>query len=89
LPKQAPRNKTLLLTRAQQAALVREAVSLNCSVSVDQIKDKIICQDTFSAMDYLPDSCIDLMVVDPPYNLNKIFGIKFQGNVKRWLCFVA
>ena len=74
MPKQAPRNKTLLLTRAQQAALVREAVSLNCSVSVDQIKDKIICQDTFSAMDYLPDSCIDLMVVDPPYNLNKIFG---------------
>lgn len=70
----APRNKTLTLTLREQAALVERAVSLNKKETLNKVKDKVIWQDMFAAIDFLPDKCVDLMIVDPPYNMNKNFG---------------
>lgn len=36
--------------------------------------DKIINADLFDAIDYLPDGCFDLIIIDPPYNLDKNFN---------------
>lgn len=36
--------------------------------------DRIVTQDCVQGLRELPDSCADLIVADPPYNLNKDFG---------------
>jgi len=44
-----------------------------------EIENKTICGDTFKVANFLPDKFIDLMLVDPPYNLNKKFnGTSFK-----------
>lgn len=48
--------------------------------------NKIINQDCIEGMKEIPDRTIDLIVADPPYNLNKNFG-KWDENKKKdiWL----
>lgn len=70
----AQRNKTITLTRNQEIELARRAVKFAPQKSVPDLDNRIIWQDTFYAMRYLPDEFADLMVVDPPYNLTKNFG---------------
>jgi site-specific DNA-methyltransferase (adenine-specific) len=41
---------------------------------VDDLRDKLVCQDVFAALRNIPDQCVDLMFADPPYNLNKSFN---------------
>lgn len=72
----APRNQTIELTPKQVSHYVSQAVKLKAPCLVADIADKIIWQDTFRALDYLPDNSVDLMIADPPYNLTKVFGGK-------------
>lgn len=86
----SPRNKTLTLTKQQENLLASQAVVLNKTVNIQNIKDKIIWQNMYDAIDFLPDNCVDLMVVDPPYNLNKNFGnssfkIMSEDKYAEWL----
>lgn len=43
--------------------------------------DKIIHSDCVSGMKTLPDSCIDLMIADPPYNLSKGGEWKWDNSI--------
>ncbi len=70
----APRNKTIELTATETRRYVSEAVRLGRKVDLSEVLNKVICQDSFKAMEYLPDGCVDLMIADPPYNLTKNFG---------------
>ena len=70
----ASRNKTLVLTAKETNALAVKALKLSKRTSLSTIKDQIIWQDAFKALENLPDNCVDLMIVDPPYNLTKTFG---------------
>ena len=36
--------------------------------------DKVINKDCIQGMRDLPSECVDLIIADPPYNLNKDFG---------------
>jgi modification methylase len=47
----------------------------------DDYKNKIICGDSLSVMQAMPDASIDLIITSPPYNLNirKTFN-----NTKEW-----
>ena len=74
LKKKAPRNKTLTLSSKEQAECLQKTVTLKKKSDIDDVCNKVICQDCLKAMDFLPDACVDLMVVDPPYNLTKEFG---------------
>lgn len=74
MQKKASRNKTITLTAKEQTALAERSVRLKQKETLNKIKDKIIWQDMFEAIDNLPDECVDLMIVDPPYNLTKNFG---------------
>ncbi len=51
-----------------------ETITLTTSATTDSIKNRLIHQDLFTCVDHLPDQFIDLMIIDPPYNLNKKFG---------------
>ncbi len=44
------------------------------SVSLEQILNKVINQDIFEVLDCLPSKFVDLLFVDPPYNLTKTFN---------------
>ncbi len=70
----APRNKTIELSSEDIKLYSRKAIKLNFKASLDYVLDKTIHQDVFKTLDYLPESSVDLIVVDPPYNLTKIFG---------------
>jgi site-specific DNA-methyltransferase (adenine-specific) len=74
IPKQrAARNRTLGLSDAERTIyrnqLLRAPLSENTS-----LVNKIICGDVLSVCAELPTSFVDLLILDPPYNLTKTFG---------------
>ncbi len=86
----APRNKTIELDKKEIARYARRAIKLSAPAQLDDVLDKTICQDAFKALDYLPPLSVDLLIVDPPYNLTKNFGgttFKEMGldDYKKWL----
>lgn len=70
----APANRTLILTDAEFAEYKARLVKLSSPATVAGVKDKLLCQDTFDVLEYLPDHSVDLMFADPPYNLNRSFN---------------
>lgn len=71
----APRNRTITLNDADITRLKKRLIKLDKPVSFEDIENKTIHQDIFEAIDYLPDRFVDLVFVDPPYNLNKTFNL--------------
>jgi len=75
----APRNQTLTIAPEEMEFLSNQAIQLKKTSAVGDIENKIIHQDIFVCSDFLPDSFIDLLIIDPPYNLTKQFsGNKFS-----------
>jgi site-specific DNA-methyltransferase (adenine-specific) len=42
--------------------------------TVEELRNKVVCQDIFAVLPNLPDQSVDLMFADPPYNLTKNFN---------------
>ncbi|MFQ4136634.1 DNA-methyltransferase [Nodosilinea sp. PGN35] len=75
----APQNRTIDLTDAERAVFLQRLISLDCEQLPEEILNKTICQDVFEALPHLPKNFVDLLIVDPPYNLTKNFnGSKFR-----------
>ena len=75
----AGRNKTIDLTVDEGRCYLERCISLDKKVSAEDITDKTILGDTFAVLPYLPEGFVDLMIVDPPYNLDKDFhGNRFK-----------
>lgn len=75
----APRNRTLTMTEAERAGCRGKLLYAENLMSIDAVINKTICADLFSIIDRLPSSFVDLLVIDPPYNLDKNFhGVKFS-----------
>ncbi|MBA4309821.1 MAG: site-specific DNA-methyltransferase [Chlorobiaceae bacterium] len=70
----ASRNKTIQFSESEKKSLSEELIKINSKVSLCEIKNKIINQNLFEVLDYLPNNCIDLLIIDPPYNLTKKFN---------------
>ncbi|NMB01368.1 MAG: site-specific DNA-methyltransferase [Firmicutes bacterium] len=68
----APRNRTLRLTPEEEAQCLLQC--LRASEIDDLPEDRIIIGDAFDALRRLPEGCVDLLIVDPPYNLSKTYG---------------
>lgn len=49
-------------------------VKVESPATVEQVRNKIVCNDVFQVLPNLPDACVDLMFADPPYNLTKSFN---------------
>ena len=71
----AGRNRTLTLGDSDLSVLRKRLVKINQPTSFESIENKTIHQDIFQVIDYLPDEFVDLVFVDPPYNLNKKFNL--------------
>jgi site-specific DNA-methyltransferase (adenine-specific) len=77
--KRAPRNHTLFLSAEEK--LVYKSQLLRPPLSPDvNLSNKIIHADLLSVCSELPKSFVDLLILDPPYNLTKTFGEEtFRG----------
>ncbi len=75
----AGRNKTIDITVDEGRNYLEKCIVVNKKVNVDEITDKTIKGDTFDVLLKLPESFVDLLIIDPPYNLAKDFhGNKFK-----------
>ena len=73
------RNRTIDLSVIDGQDYLNRTIRLNTNVPLKTILNKTILGDTFETLKYIPKKSIDLLVVDPPYNLNKDFdGDKFK-----------
>lgn len=72
----APLNRTMTLSDIERQNYRHKLLKINNTVSLDQILNKVINQDIFEAVDFLPTEFVDLLFIDPPYNLTKTFNIR-------------
>lgn len=76
----APRNKTLSCSLEEIERYTQNLTRLASPVTPDALLNKLINQDLFEVAEFLPQSFVDLIVLDPPYNLSKNFhGQVFKG----------
>lgn len=86
----APRNRTLTINHEEKRSLVEKLSHAKKKLSINEIMDKTFNDDIFQIIDFFPEQCVDLMVIDPPYNLDKDFnGLKFsKSNEQNYLDYL-
>jgi len=72
--KRAPLNRTLVVDEKEIASLRKKLIKLNKSSSLKKSENKIINQDILESVEYLPGDSVDLLFIDPPYNISKKFN---------------
>ncbi len=70
----APRNRTLELTDEDIKRYRPRLRKLNAPVRLQDIIDATINQDINEIVEFLPSKSVDLLFLDPPYNLDKTFN---------------
>lgn len=74
----SPRNHTVTLADSDRELLTPHLCHAHDALSHFEIVNKIFNDDMISAIDCFPSNCVDLMILDPPYNITKNFhGTKF------------
>jgi site-specific DNA-methyltransferase (adenine-specific) len=64
----------LTLSASELAHYRTSLAKLDAPASLESVRDRVVCQDVFTALPLLPDQSVDLMFADPPYNLTKSFN---------------
>lgn len=72
--KPAKRNKTITLSEKEIKHFKVKLYKPSQAAAHTEVENKIILGDLFQVIDYLPDNFVDLLFVDPPYNLTKNFN---------------
>ena len=70
----APRNRTLTLTDVERKRLSAEFLRAPVPSEPTDLSDQIVCGDSLSLFRDLPRQFVDLLILDPPYNITKEFG---------------
>lgn len=90
----AKNNRTIELNNDDKVQFMPNLLHLSKNVNISEILNKTIHQDIFEVIKFLPDECIDLLVVDPPYNLSKVYNnnvfkamdmVSYEHWVESWL----
>lgn len=75
----AGRNRTICLTPEDKRTYLSKCIRCD---DMGDLSDQTIFGDCFEAFSKLPDKFVDLLIVDPPYNLDKTFGeSKFKKRI--------
>lgn len=72
--RRAPRNRTLVLSEDARRRYRSRLLRLDRPFDAEHLANRTINQDLLSAVKFLPEAFVDLLVIDPPYNLNKCFN---------------
>lgn len=70
----SPRNKTITLTKSEVAEYSKRLIKLSDKISETEVINKTINQNLSGVLDLLPEKFVDLIIIDPPYNLTKTFN---------------
>jgi site-specific DNA-methyltransferase (adenine-specific) len=72
----ACRNRTLTLTPDERERYKASLTRLTVPAAPGELLNRTVHQDLFEALDYLPVQFVDLLFIDPPYNMTKSFNGK-------------
>lgn len=91
----ASQNRTIKTTIEEGQQYLRQCIQVTSPVEdAKQIMNQTILGDTFDVLPLLPQKCVDLLIVDPPYNLTKHFHgntfikkdcSEYEAYTRRWL----
>lgn len=89
MKQRASRNRTLTCTVEELQELSQKLLTVQHHVRVEDIEGRIINNDLFEVASKLPGKFVDLLVLDPPYNLSKnynghLFKEKEQSEYAMW-----
>jgi len=89
----AARNRTLTCTTEELSALGRQLATLDAPATPADMENRILHQDIFEAGPHLPRQFVDLLILDPPYNLAKnyhgyLFREKEGADYRQWFAAV-
>ena len=71
----APRNRTITLNEDEKILFAGDFISIKEPVKLSFIENKVINRDIFTVFDFIPEKFVDLLILDPPYNLTKTFNV--------------
>lgn len=74
MTEKASRNKTIDISVDEGKSYLEKCITLKSKADAESITDKTINGDTFDILPLLPEKFVDLLIVDPPYNIDKNFG---------------
>ena len=69
----AGRNRTITLTESETSYYEKDLTHISGPVGIQAVENKILNEDIFEILAFLPLNFVDLLILDPPYNLNKTF----------------
>ncbi len=89
MPERAPRNRTLSCTDEEMVTLSRDLVHVSSAVALSDIEGRLLVGNFLELARYLPSGFVDLLILDPPYNLSKnfdghLFKRKEQDEYRSW-----
>src|SRR2546421_1681215 len=68
------RNRSIVLSTQEKHVYLSRLLRLDKPSSIEIISNTTINQDVFELLPLLPDHSIDLLFIDPPYNITKSFN---------------
>lgn len=68
------RNRTIDISLEEGASYLKKCITIENKVDEETIINKTINGNTFEVLPLLPEKFVDLLIVDPPYNIDKNFG---------------
>ncbi len=74
MKERAPKNRLLKCNSTDIKRLSGQILSVERSVGENGLEGGVICGDTLDVMSHLPGNFVDLLVLDPPYNLSKNYN---------------
>lgn len=74
IKKPASLNRTIRLTSGDVKNYFPQLLRIKKKTRLSEIENKILHQDLNEVINFLPEKFVDLLFIDPPYNLNKKFS---------------
>lgn len=83
------RNRTLQCSLEEQQELSQSVIRLDGPVSFQDIQGQLVCGDFLEMAEDFPEEFIDLLILDPPYNLTKnyhghLFKKQHNQDYRHW-----
>ncbi|MDP2303705.1 MAG: site-specific DNA-methyltransferase [Ignavibacteria bacterium] len=67
-------NRTIKIEDEEIPSIKSRLLQINSKQNLEDIINKTIYQPLEEIVNFLPEECIDLLFIDPPYNLSKKYG---------------
>lgn len=74
MAEQGTRNRTIRLSENEIESYSNRCLRGDSALTFADLQNKVIIGNSFETFPLLPDNFVDLLIVDPPYNLFKSYG---------------